>query len=242
MAFNKNRVLIAPSILAADFGHLASQIAAVEKAGADLLHLDIMDGHFVPNISFGPAIVQTVRSLTSLPLDTHLMIENPDLYLKEFQKSGATNLIVHVEVCRHLRATILAIRKLGMNPGVSLKPATPLSALENILADVDAVLVMSVNPGFGGQKFLPQSIERIRELKKTVSSRGLKIRIEVDGGIDQNNAAMLVRAGADVLVSGTAIFGSNDVGKSIAGLRNSIAEKDSVKKIKIRRMPMKKYS
>jgi ribulose-phosphate 3-epimerase len=221
MGPKKKPVLIAPSILAANFGELANQIAAVEKAGADFIHCDVMDGHFVPNISFGPGIVKTVHGLTRLPLDTHLMIENPDFFLEEFQKAGTTYLTVHVEVCRHLQRTIAAIRQLGMKPGVCLNPATPLSTLEKILPEVDLVLVMSVNPGFGGQKFLPQSIQKIRDLKKIMSSRGLKAIIEVDGGIDKDNAGMLVDAGADVLVSGTAIFGSKDIPKSMHDLRNN---------------------
>lgn len=221
MGPKKKPVLIAPSILAANFGELANQIAAVEKAGADFIHCDVMDGHFVPNISFGPGIVKTVHGLTRLPLDTHLMIENPDFFLEEFQKAGTTYLTVHVEVCRHLQRTIAAIRQLGMKPGVCLNPATPLSTLEKIFPEVDLVLVMSVNPGFGGQKFLPQSIQKIRDLKKIMSSRGLKAIIEVDGGIDKDNAGMLVDAGADVLVSGTAIFGSKDIPKSMHDLRNN---------------------
>ena len=217
----KKPVLIAPSILAADFGELANQIAAVEKAGADFIHCDVMDGHFVPNISFGPGVVKTVHGLTRLPLDTHLMIENPDFFLEEFQKAGTTYLTVHVEVCRHLQRTIAAIRQLGMKPGVCLNPATPLSTLEKILSEVDLVLVMSVNPGFGGQKFLPESFQKIKDLKKIISSRRLKAIIEVDGGIDKDNAGMLVDAGADVLVSGTAIFGSKDIPKAIHDLRNN---------------------
>jgi ribulose-phosphate 3-epimerase len=220
MVSNRKPVLIAPSILAADFGELSNQIAAVEKAGADLIHLDVMDGHFVPNISFGPRIVKTVHGLTQLPLDTHLMIENPDFFLEEFRKAGTTHLTVHVEVCRHLHRTVSAIRQLGMKPGVCLNPATPLSALDDILPELDLVLVMSVNPGFGGQKFLPQSVQRIRDLKQIISSRGLKAIIEVDGGIDKDNAATLVDAGADVLVSGTAIFGSADIMKAVHDLRN----------------------
>ena len=221
MGPKKKPVLIAPSILAANFGELANQIAAVEKGGADFIHCDVMDGHFVPNISFGAGIVKTVHGLTRLPLDTHLMIENPDFFLEEFQKAGTTYLTVHVEVCRHLQRTIAAIRQLGMKPGVCLNPATPLSTLEKILSEVDLVLVMSVNPGFGGQKFLPQSFQKIKDLKKIISSRGLKAIIEVDGGIDKDNAGMLVDAGADVLVSGTAIFGSKDIPKAIHDLRNN---------------------
>jgi len=221
MGPKKKPVLIAPSILAANFGELANQIAAVEKAGADFIHCDVMDGHFVPNISFGAGVVKTVHGLTRLPLDTHLMIENPDFFIEEFQKAGTTYLTVHVEVCRHLQRTIAAIRRLGMKPGVCLKPATPLSTLGKILSEVDLVFVMSVDPGFGGQKFLPQSFQKIRDLKEIISSRGLKAIIEVDGGIDKDNAGMLVDAGADVLVSGTAIFGSKDIPKAIHDLRNN---------------------
>jgi len=227
MASKSTSVLIAPSILAADFGKLAEQISAVEKAGADLIHLDIMDGHFVPNISFGPAIVRTVHSLTPLTLDTHLMIENPDLYLEDFQKAGTTHVTVHMEVCRHLQGTVSMIRQLGMKPGVCLNPATPLSTLEDILPEIELVLVMSVNPGFGGQKFLPHSIEKIRELRKIISSRGLRTKIEVDGGIDVHNARLLVDAGADILVSGTAIFRSNNIAKAISDLRSAGTDRSS---------------
>ena len=223
MALKSKSVLIAPSILAADFGNLAGQISAVEKAGADLIHLDVMDGHFVPNISFGPGIVKTVHALTSVPLDTHLMIENPDLYLEEFQKAGTTHLTVHVEVCRHLQRTVSTIRQLGMKPGVCLNPATPLSTLEQILPEIDLVLVMSVNPGFGGQKFLPQSFQKISNLKDMISSRRLQTKIEVDGGVGMSNARQLIEAGADILVSGTAIFGSKDIARAIADLRMDAA-------------------
>ncbi|HTR80707.1 MAG TPA: ribulose-phosphate 3-epimerase [Bacteroidota bacterium] len=217
----KKSVLIAPSILAANFGDLGDQIATAEKAGADYIHLDIMDGHFVPNISFGSSVVKTVRGLTRLPLDTHLMIENPDLYLEEFQRAGATNLTVHVEACRHLQRTVSAIRQLGMKPGVSLNPATPLGTLEDILPEVDNVLLMSVNPGFGGQQFLRHSLERIRHLRDILKKRKLHALIEVDGGIDTTNASEIINAGADVLVVGTAVFGSPDIGGAIKALRKS---------------------
>lgn len=221
----RNPILIAPSILAADFGELGKQIAAVEKAGADLIHLDIMDGHFVPNISFGPFIVKTVHGLTRLPLDTHLMIDNPDFFLREFQKAGATYLTVHVEACREIRRTISSIRELGMKPGVSLKPDTPLSSLDEILPEVELVLVMSVNPGFGGQKFIPESVARIRTLRTKISSRKLSALIEVDGGIDLANASSLAAAGADILVAGTAIFRAKRLSSAVQALRKSAARK-----------------
>jgi ribulose-phosphate 3-epimerase len=184
-----------------------------------------MDGHFVPNISFGPAMVKTVHGLTRLPLDTHLMIENPDFFLEEFKNAGATYLTVHVEACRNVQRTISAIKKLGMKAGVSLKPDTPLSSLEEILPEVELILVMSVNPGFGGQEFLPHSIEKIRSLNTMILSRGLKTLIEVDGGVDANNAASLIEAGAMILVAGTAIFRSTNIAKAMAELRTGIVGK-----------------
>ncbi len=217
----RKHTLIAPSILAADFSRLGKDVRAAEKGGADFIHLDIMDGHFVPNISFGPFIVKTVRRLTRLPLDTHLMIENPDSFLEVFQKAGSNHLTVHVEACRNLRQTIASIRELGMKPGVSLKPDTPLSSLDDILPHVDLVLVMSVQPGFGGQMFMPESLSRIRELSASLTSRRLKALIEVDGGIDSTNASALVEAGSDVLVAGTSIFRSPRIPSAVHALRRS---------------------
>jgi ribulose-phosphate 3-epimerase len=217
-----NPILLAPSILAANFAKLGDQISAAEKAGADLIHCDIMDGHFVPNISFGPAIVETVHGLTQLPLDTHLMVENPDFFLDDFQKAGTTYLTVHVEACALLDRTVAAIRQRGMKPGVSLKPATPLSTLERILAHVDLVLVMSVDPGFGGQKFIPETLDKVRSLHEMISSRKLKTLIEVDGGVDESNVADLVKAGVNVLVAGSAIFASKDISKAMETLRAKI--------------------
>ncbi len=219
----RNPILLAPSILAANFATLGDQISAVEKAGADLIHLDIMDGHFVPNISFGPAIVKTVHGLTQLPLDTHLMIENPDSFLDDFQKAGTTYLTVHVEACSLLDRTVAAIRQRGMKPGVSLKPETPLSTLEGILAHIDMVLLMSVNPGFGGQTFIPETLDKIRSLNEMISSQKLNTLIEVDGGVDESNVADLVKAGVRVVVAGTAIFGAKDVSKAMDTFRANIA-------------------
>jgi ribulose-phosphate 3-epimerase len=221
----KKRTLIAPSVLAANFANLQHDIAAAEKAGADLFHLDIMDGHFVPNISFGPAMVKTVRRLTSLSLDTHLMIENPDSFLEDFKEAGTTRLIVHVEVCRHLHRTISEIRSLGMLPGVSLNPATPLSSIEEILPFVDSVLVMSVNPGFGGQKFIQKSLNKIQRLRTMLDARGINAVIEVDGGVSALNAAAIVEAGADILVAGSAIFGANDIRHALSAIRTQISSK-----------------
>jgi ribulose-phosphate 3-epimerase len=218
-----NPILLAPSILAANFATLGDQISVVEKAGADMIHLDIMDGHFVPNISFGPAIVKTVHGLTKLPLDTHLMIENPDFFLDDFQKAGATYLTVHVEACSLLDRTVAAIRQRGMKPGVSLKPETPLSVLDGILAHVDLVLVMSVNPGFGGQKFIPETLAKIRSLNEMISSRKLNTLIEVDGGVDESNVTDLVKAGVRVLVAGSAIFRAKDISKAMDAFRANIA-------------------
>ncbi len=218
-----NPILIAPSILAANFAKLGDQISLVEKAGADMIHLDIMDGHFVPNISFGPAIVKTVHGLTQLPLDTHLMIENPDFFIDDFQKAGTTYLTVHVEACSLLDRTVAAIRQRGMKPGVSLKPETPLSVLEGILARVDLVLLMSVDPGFGGQKFIPETLAKIRSLNEMISSRKLNTLIEVDGGVDEGNVADLVKAGVRVLVAGSAIFGAKDISKAMDVFRANIA-------------------
>ena len=217
----RKKVFVAASVLAADFGRLARDVHAAEKGGADLIHLDVMDGHFVPNISFGPMIVRTVRGLTRLPLDTHLMIEHPESYVEEFGKAGTSNLTIHVEACKDIRRTIAAIKRRGMTAGVSLKPDTPLSALDEALANVDFVLIMSVQPGFGGQKFMPESLARIRRLKAMLGAKGSKVRIEVDGGVDPSNARSIIEAGADTLVAGTSIFGTKDISRSVGVLRRS---------------------
>lgn len=207
--------LIAPSILSADFSRLGEEIKSVEEAGADWIHIDVMDGHFVPNITIGPLIVEAVTRSTKLTRDVHLMIENPDAYIADFAKAGSSIITVHAEVCNHLHRTIHAIKDLNVKAGVVLNPATPLSAIDWILEDVDMVLLMSVNPGFGGQKFIPQSIEKIKDLKKSIEEKGLSILIEVDGGINIDTIGMVSEAGVDVFVAGSAIFGSKDYAETI---------------------------
>ncbi len=214
--------LIAPSILSADFTRLEKELQDVADAGADWIHVDVMDGHFVPNITMGPMIVQAVNRLTDLPLDVHLMIENPDLYVPEFIKAGADYLSVHVEACPHLHRTLRLIRDLGCRPGVVLNPATPLQAIEWVLEDVDFILLMSVYPGFGGQSFIQSSLEKIKQAKQAIRSRGLATLIQVDGGVNLSNIAAIAEAGADVFVAGSAIFTTDDYKKTIASLRREI--------------------
>jgi len=213
---------IAPSILAADFANLASEIKAVEKAGADWLHIDVMDGHFVPNLTIGPPVVASLRKVTGLPLDVHLMIEKPDNYLEAFAQAGADILTVHVETCPHLYRTLESIHKLGKKAGVALNPATPLSFLEPILEEVDLILIMSVNPGFGGQKFIPQALSRIQTVREWIKKYNLKVDLEVDGGISENTLSEVVKAGANVFVAGSAIFSKNDYNKIIRQFREKI--------------------
>jgi ribulose-phosphate 3-epimerase len=201
-------VLIAPSILAADFACLADEIRKVEEGGADLIHLDIMDGHFVPNITIGPPVISSIRKVTSLPLDAHLMISDPARYLDDVIRAGANWVSVHVEADVHLQRTIQQIRSLGVNAGAVLNPSTPIGFLEEILPDLDFVLLMTVNPGFGGQTFIPATLEKIRKLKEKITSNKYRARIEVDGGIDAANLPELLAAGADVIVAGSAIFQS----------------------------------
>ena len=214
--------LIAPSILSADFSRLGEEVKAVERVGADWIHVDVMDGHFVPNITIGPLVVEAVKRVTELPLDVHLMIENPDLYLKDFARAGSTLMTVQVEACVHLHRTIQAIKGLEVKAGVALNPATPLSTIEWLLEDVDLVLIMSVNPGFGGQEFIPQALQKIRELKAMIRAKNPNVVIEVDGGINQETIRSVAQAGADVFVAGSAIFGSADYGKTIRKLRSLI--------------------
>jgi ribulose-phosphate 3-epimerase len=200
---------IAPSILAADFANLAQDIAKVEKAGADLVHLDIMDGHFVPNITIGPPVVTSIRKITSLPLDAHLMIEAPSRYLDALIQAGVNWISVHVEADTHLNRTVNYLRERGIRSGVALNPATPLGSLEEILPEIDFVLLMSVNPGFGGQRFIPSTLKKIRKLKEVISCNGYRARIEVDGGIGTDNLQEILTAGAEIIVMGSAIFGAN---------------------------------
>ncbi|MFZ1730675.1 MAG: ribulose-phosphate 3-epimerase [Bacteroidota bacterium] len=213
--------LIAPSLLSCDFSRIAEEIRAIEAAGADLLHVDVMDGHFVPNITIGPLIVEAMKKHAARPLDVHLMITDPDRYLSDFASAGADILTVHWEACPHLHRTVQAIHDLGLPAGVSVNPATPVWLLKDILADIEMVLVMSVNPGFGGQRFIPQALEKISELRTMADDIGITdLRIEVDGGVTSENSAAIKRAGADILVSGSAIFKSGDYESYITTLRN----------------------
>jgi len=218
-------VKIAPSILSANFLNLGEEIKAAHKAGADMLHIDIMDGHFVPNITIGPFIVESIRKITSLPLDVHLMIEEPDRYLMDFIKAGADFLTVHYETSVHLHRTVQRIKESGVKAGVSLNPATSILSVEHILPDIDFVLLMSVNPGFGGQKFIPHIIHKITALKKIIRNRGLSTLIEVDGGIKLDNAKEVVSAGADILVMGSAFFNSKDYKATIKKLRRNLGNR-----------------
>jgi ribulose-phosphate 3-epimerase len=208
-------IQIAPSILSANFIRLAEEIQSVEAAGASLIHIDVMDGHFVPNITFGPPVVAAIRKATTLPLDVHLMIEKPDAYIEPFAKAGADWISVHVEACVHLDRTVQLIKSQAVKPGVVLNPATPISLLHEVLGFVDHVLVMSVNPGFGGQKFIPNSLDKIKRLRKVVQQRGLSVKIEVDGGVGLDNLCDLIRSGAEILVSGSQIFGSGNAGEAV---------------------------
>ncbi len=213
------RVQIAPSILAADFARLADEITRVELAGADLIHVDVMDGHFVPNITIGVPVVAALRRATRLPLDVHLMIADPDRYLSAFIDAGAAVVSVHAEAARHLHRTVTRIKELGARAGVAVNPGTPLSAISEVIADVDVVLIMSVNPGFTGQAFLPQSVRKVADAQALIASRNSRAMIEVDGGVDASNAGPLVRAGAEVLVAGAAIFHQADYDAATRALR-----------------------
>jgi len=215
---------IAPSILSADFSRLGDEIRAVEAAGADYIHIDVMDGHFVPNITIGPLVVEAARRVTGLPLDVHLMIENPDLLIPEFAAAGADIIVVHTEAVHHLHRTVQLIKSLGKRAGVSLNPATPLNALEYVLDDLDLVLLMTVNPGFGGQSFIEACLPKIHALRAMLDRRGSEAELEVDGGVKTSNIATISHAGADVFVAGSAVFGSPDYAATITEMKRLTQE------------------
>ena len=215
---------IAPSILSADFSRLGAEIAAIEAAGADYVHIDVMDGHFVPNITIGPLIVEAVRRVTKLPLDVHLMIAEPDRYIESFAKAGADIIVVHAEATVHLHRTVQLIKSLGKRAGVSLNPATPLNVLDYVLEDLDLVLLMTVNPGFGGQSFIDACIPKIQSLRGIMDKRGIEAELEVDGGVKTDNIARISHAGADVFVAGSAVFQSPDYAATIAELKKKAKE------------------
>src|SRR3989440_3864062 len=214
-------VEIAPSILSADFTRLGEEIAAVERGGAGVIHVDVMDGHFVPNITVGLPVVKAVKRATQLPIDTHLMITQPGIYAEQFVDAGARMVSVHVEIDPHLNRTLTGIRKKGAMAGVAINPATPLVALEEALLFADYVLLMSVNPGFGGQAFIPSSLDKLRRLRQMISDRGLPTRIEIDGGIDRENIGEIVAAGAELIVSGSSVFGGGNPAEAVRGLREA---------------------
>ena len=216
--------IIAPSILSADFSKLGDEIRAVENAGADWIHVDVMDGHFVPNITLGPMVVEAAKRVTALPLDVHLMIENPDHFIADFANAGADLISVHAEECVHLHRTVELIKSAGCRPGVVLNPATPLSALDWILDDIDFVLLMSVNPGFGGQSFIRGILDKVQRLKQTIMRRGLSTLVELDGGVNRDTVGEIAAAGTDAFVAGSAIFKSADYGETIGFLKTAIAE------------------
>lgn len=212
---------IAPSILSADFANLANEIRDVEKGGADYIHVDVMDGHFVPNITIGPLIVEAIRPVTKLPLDVHLMIENPDQYIEAFIKAGADIITVHQEACVHLHRTIMMIKEQGVKAGVVLNPATPVSLIEEILPELDMVLLMTVNPGFGGQRFIPSVLKKVEELSSLREALELDFEIEIDGGVNIETAELCTNAGADVLVAGSAVYNQEDRAAAIAAIREA---------------------
>lgn len=212
--------IIAPSILSADFSRLGEEIQAAEKAGADWIHVDVMDGRFVPNLTFGPPVIGAIRSVTELPFDVHLMIERPELSLADYMAAGADRITIHAEACVHLHRTIHAIKEKGLPAGVAINPATPVSVLEPIIHDLDLILVMTVNPGFGGQMFIPYSLVKLRQIREMIQERGLQdIHLQVDGGVNRKTAGAVIEAGANVLVAGNAVFGESDRASAIAALR-----------------------
>ena len=221
---NHRNIDIAPSILSADFSCLGDQIQAVERGGAGVLHVDVMDGHFVPNITIGLPVVKSLAKFTRLPLDTHLMITDPGTYAVQFVEAGAQMVSVHVEADVHLHRTLTAIRAAGAQPGVVLNPATPVGAVEEALQFVDYVLVMSVNPGFGGQPFIPQALDKVKRLRQMIVERQLNVRVEIDGGIDRSNIERVVAAGAEIIVAGSAIFGKPDAEAAVKELREATVQ------------------
>lgn len=217
-------IKIAPSILSANFARLADEIALVEAAGADWIHVDVMDGHFVPNLTIGPVVVQSIRPCTRLPLDVHLMIENPDRYIADFGRAGADILTVHLEVCPHLHRTVQAIKDEGMQAGVAINPHTPLNLLDEVLPELDLVLVMSVNPGFAAQDFIPATLDKLQRLREICHARGLAtVQLEIDGGIKLDNVAGAAAAGADVLVSGSGIYGTEDPAATLKKMKSLVS-------------------
>ncbi|AMO84638.1 Ribulose-phosphate 3-epimerase [Solibacillus isronensis B3W22] len=214
-------IKIAPSILAADFAKLGQEVKEVEAAGAELIHIDVMDGHFVPNISFGAIALEAIRPLSTLPMDVHLMIENPDQYIEQFAKAGADYITVHVEACRHLHRTIQLIRSHGVKPGVVLNPHTPIETIQHILEDVDMVLFMTVNPGFGGQKFIESVVPKVEALSEIIKERGLNIEIEIDGGINAETIVPCAKAGATVFVAGSAIYSKEDRAQALQEIKQA---------------------
>ncbi|GKV64236.1 MULTISPECIES: ribulose-phosphate 3-epimerase [unclassified Sporosarcina] len=214
-------IKIAPSILAADFAKLGEEVKEVEKAGAELIHIDVMDGHFVPNITMGPIVVEALRPLTDLPLDVHLMIENPDDYIESFAKAGADYITVHVEACRHLHRTLQLIKSAGAKPGVVLNPHTPVEQIMHVLEDVEMVLFMTVNPGFGGQSFIHSVIPKVKQLSDIITERGLSIEIEIDGGINEETIKPCVEAGATIFVAGSAIYNQEDRAKALQAIKSA---------------------
>lgn len=214
-------IKIAPSILAADFAKLGQEVLEVEKAGADWIHIDVMDGHFVPNITMGPIVVDALRPLTELPLDVHLMIENPDRYIEDFAKAGADYITVHVEACPHLHRTIQLIRSFGVKPGVVLNPHTPIETIQHVLEDIDLVLFMTVNPGFGGQKFIHSVVPKVAALSQLIKDKGLSVDVQIDGGINEETIVPCAQAGASVFVAGSAIFGKQDRTQALQAIKKA---------------------